>query len=329
MAGSCKPGPLNPPIDSGLIPARTPGPLGMFDQGDPGLTTLLGDTPGPLGFNDWASADLPRLGSMFRPLSGPLCRLADGTAVSFGSSIPSSVTQTSQAALITVSLLKVAESSNSEEYYKSIVNNLNVYAKAYSVNSPLRIAHFLAQIGHESHFKIAEENGSYSAKRMREIFGCKGGSEKYNAASDDATAGRLRPKLWDEEAKYANNPKNLLSYAYASRLGNGDELSGDGYKYRGRGMMQLTGKTNYSEFTNTHNQKNPNDQRDFVANPELVAIEIAYGIESSFYFWNSRNLNVVADTDDVEQVTTLVNSGLNGLADRKARLAKLKQELGI
>lgn len=329
MAGSCKPGPLNPPINSGLIPARTPGPLGMFDQGDPGFTTLLGDTPGPLGFNDWASIDLPWLGSRARHLSGAVCRLADGTAVSLGSSIPSSVSQTSQATLITVSLLKVAESSNSEEYYNSIVNSLNLYAAAYSVNNPLRIAHFLAQFGLESHFKISEENGSYSAKRMREIFGCKGGSKNYNAASDDAKAGRLRPKLWDEETKYANNPKNLLSYAYASRLGNGDELSGDGYKYRGRGMMQLTGKTNYSAFTNTHNQKNSNDARDFVATPELVSTEIAYGIESAFYFWSSRNLNVVADTDDVEQVTTLVNGGLNGLADRKARLAKLKQELGI
>ena len=230
---------------------------------------------------------------------------------------------------ITTALLKAADSTNTHEYYDSILEMMNQYSEAYEINTPLRVAHFLSQIGHESKFKIVEENGNYSAKRMREFFGCRGGPRNYNAAQDECTAGRLREKLWTEESKYARNAKNLFSYVYASRLGNGDEASGDGHKYRGRGMMQLTGKTNYSQFTASHNQKNPNDPRDFVANPELLVTDRQYGIESAFYFWDARSLNAIADSDNVRNVTIAINGALNGLADREARLQRVKKALGI
>ena len=230
---------------------------------------------------------------------------------------------------ITTALLKAADSTNTDEYYDSILEMMNQYCEAYEINTPLRVAHFLSQIGHESKFKIVEENGNYSAKRMREFFGCRGGPRNYNAAQDECTAGRLREKLWTEESKYARNAKNLFSYVYASRLGNGDEASGDGHKYRGRGMMQLTGKTNYSQFTASHNQKNPNDPRDFVANPELLVTDRQYGIESAFYFWDARSLNAIADSDNVRDVTIAINGALNGLADREARLQSVKKALGI
>jgi predicted chitinase len=230
---------------------------------------------------------------------------------------------------ITTALLKAADSTNTDEYYDSILEMMNQYSEAYEINTPLRVAHFLSQIGHESKFKIVEENGNYSAKRMREFFGCRGGQRSYNAAQDECTAGRLREKLWTEESKYARNAQNLFSYVYASRLGNGDEVSGDGHKYRGRGMMQLTGKTNYSQFTASHNQKNPNDPRDFVANPELLVSNRQYGIESAFYFWDARSLNAIADSDNVRNVTIAINGALNGLADREARLQRVKKALGI
>jgi predicted chitinase len=111
-------------------------------------------------------------------------------------------------------------------------------------------------------------------------------------------------------------------------MGNGDEASGDGYKYRGRGMMQLTGKNLYKKFTTTHNKKNPADQRDFEANPELLN-ELAYGVESAFFYWDSRNINAIADTDNLTKVTIAVNGGTNGLTDREARLKRIKKELGI
>jgi len=230
---------------------------------------------------------------------------------------------------ITSALLKTAEPANTDAYYDSIAPLMDQHARTYGIDTPIRVAHFLAQIGHESKFKIAQENGNYSATRMRQVFGCKGGQGKYDAAADDCTAGRLREKLWTEEGKYANNAANLLSYAYASRLGNGDEASGEGFKYRGRGMIQLTGKTNYSKFTTAHNKKNPADQRDFVANPDLVATDLNFGVESAFYFWDARNINAIADTDDVRDVTIAVNGGENGLPDRTARLTRIKQALGI
>ena len=236
---------------------------------------------------------------------------------------------------VTVALLRAADASNPDAYYAGIVDALNDYAKRYQVNTPLRLSHFLAQIGHESGFRVLEENGNYSAARMREIFGCRGGRAQYDKTSDDCRLGpdgqpaRLRPKLWLEADSYAGNPQRLLSYVYADRLGNGDEASMDGYRYRGRGLIQLTGRDNYAAFTAAHNAHNSADARDFVAQPELVMSELNYAIESAFYYWDARTVNLLADQDDLEQVTRAVNGGLNGLEDRGARLASIKKILGI
>ncbi len=230
---------------------------------------------------------------------------------------------------ITTSLIDAADSSNTADYVASLAPALDALAKAYAIDTPLRVAHFLAQIGHESSFKVKAENGNFTAARMRAVFGCKGGIKNYNATTDDCNLGRLRDKLWSQESFYAGNARNLLSYAYASRLGNGDEASGDGYNYRGRGMMQLTGKDNYRAFTDSHNKKLPADKQDFVANPDLISTVLKYGAESAVFFWNENGLNALADKDDIEAVTTRVNGGLNGLDDRKLRLAKVKKVLGI
>jgi len=230
---------------------------------------------------------------------------------------------------ITTALLKAADSSNTDAYYDSIVDSMNHYAEVYTINTALRIAHFLSQIGHESGFKIIEEKGDYKPERMREVFGCKGGMKNYDKAKDDCKLGRLRDKLWSQEAHYAHNPKNLLGYVYASRIGNGDEASGDGYTYRGRGMMQLTGRDNYAKFTTAHNSKNHGDPQDFVAHPDLIVTDIKYGIESAYYYWDSRHINPIADSDDVVEVTKAVNGGNIGLDDRKMRLKKIKTVMGI
>lgn len=229
---------------------------------------------------------------------------------------------------MTTALLRVAEPANPDSYYDSIVDIMNQYAGAYGINTARRVAHFLSQIGHESKFKAREENGNYNAKRMREVFGCKGGMDNYDKTKDECTKGRLREKLWTEESKYANNAKNLLAYVYAARFGNGDETSGDGYRYRGRGVIQLTFKDNYSKFTAAHNLKHPDDPRDFVANPDLLT-DPKYAVESAFYFWDARNINPLADSDDVVEVTKAVNGGLNGLTDREARLKRVRAALGI
>lgn len=162
----------------------------------------------------------------------------------------------------------------------------------FQIHTPLRLAHFLAQCGHESAgFKATQENLNYSADGLNRIFG------KYfrdvNAAS------------------YARQPEKIASRVYANRMGNGNEASKEGYKYRGRGYIQLTGKDNYNAFDKTVDE-------DIISNPDLVATK--YPLLSAAWFWNSRSLNSSADagaTDTaVTVITKKVNGGTIGLADR-------------
>lgn len=165
-------------------------------------------------------------------------------------------------------------------------------AQKFGIINTLRLAHFLAQCGHESGgFRIVTENMNYSADRLRVIF------PKY-------FPGNLA------EA-YERNPERIGSRVYANRMGNGDEASGEGFKYRGRGFIQLTGKNNYASFAQFIGE-------DVVANPDLVATK--YPLASAAFYFASRNLwsrcDKGADEAVVVEVTKLVNGGTIGLADR-------------
>ena len=162
---------------------------------------------------------------------------------------------------------------------------------AFNINSPLRLAHFLAQCGHESGgFKAVSENLNYSADGLKKIFG------KYFPG--DASA-------------YARNPEKIASKVYANRMGNSDEASKEGWKFRGRGYIQLTGKSNYEKFTKFIGE-------DCISNPDLVATK--YPLASAAFFFNSNKLWSICDkgADDatVTAVTKRVNGGTIGLADR-------------
>jgi predicted chitinase len=231
--------------------------------------------------------------------------------------------------LISMEMLIAVEPGNAREYYVRILPHLNKYAKAYAVNKPKRIAHFLSQAAHESHLRSSEENLNYSAKQMRKTFGCKGGPKRYNEHQDECTLGRLRDKLWTQEFYYAHNAEHLGNYVYADRNGNGDESSGDGFKYRGRGLIQVTGKDGYQAFQNEHNHRSPDDQQDFVTNPGLVSSNLEYGVESAFVFWSRTNLNSTADSGTVVDVTQTVNGGQNGYPDRLARYNRVAPLLGL
>ncbi|MFL1552462.1 hypothetical protein ACI77I_25820 [Pseudomonas sp. D47] len=230
--------------------------------------------------------------------------------------------------LITLAMLKKARPGIADAYCETILPILNKYAILYSIDTPLRVAHLLAQVGHESGFKVLEENLSYSAVRMRTIFGCRRNQAGYNTATDECIVlPRLRSKLWSEASKYANNAVSLGSYVYADRNGNGDEASQEGYKFRGRGIIQLTGKSNYAKYTRIHNEKDPLDQKDFVANPDLIVSDVNYGIESAFVWWDMSNMNAVITnsyatrtesniSQHVADISTKVNGGTIGLAER-------------
>jgi predicted chitinase len=231
--------------------------------------------------------------------------------------------------LITIEMLKAADPHGFSNYHTEILPYLNMYAHIYKIDSPLRIAHFLAQVGHESKFKVRSENGNFSPRRMREIFGCKGGQKNYNSEEDDCNLGRLRNKLWSHENTYANNAVNLLSYVYADRMGNGGEETRDGYKYRGRGIIQLTGRFNYERYTRIHNTANPNDLKDFIGKPDLITEELQYGVESAFVYCSMTNFNLAADEDDIKKTTQIINGGYNGLPERMEILHNIKLIMGI
>ena len=165
-------------------------------------------------------------------------------------------------------------------------------AAKFNITNPLRLAHFLAQCGHESGgFKFINENLNYSADGLKKIFG------KYFPG--------------DLAASYARQPEKIAARVYGSRMGNGDESTGEGFKFRGRGFIQLTGKSNYTKFAEFIGE-------DTVNNPDLVATK--YPLASAAFFFNSNSLWSIcdkgADEATVTAVTKRVNGGTNGLADR-------------
>lgn len=182
------------------------------------------------------------------------------------------------------------------------LTDLNEQLPWHEINTPLRIAHFLAQVLHESALMSAtSENLNYSEKALLQIFG------KYFSQAD--------------AAQFARRSEAIANRVYADRMGNGPESSGDGYRYRGRGLIQLTGRDNYERFAKW--LKVPG----VVDNPDLVATK--YPVHSAVYYWDSRNLNALADRDDIRAITYRINGGFNGLEDRRELLAKLKRGLKI
>jgi putative chitinase len=168
---------------------------------------------------------------------------------------------------------------------------LNATFERFDIMNPLRKAAFIAQCGHEcGNFKILEENLNYRAEALM----------------------RLWPKRFPslEFAKqYERNPKKIANMVYANRMGNRDEASGDGYRFRGRGCIQLTGHANYFHAGKALGE-------DFVMKPELVATPM-YAALSAGFFWNTQKLNVFADNRDIKMMTKKINGGFIGLADRE------------
>lgn len=179
------------------------------------------------------------------------------------------------------------------EKYKSLFDK-------YEINTPLRIAHFMAQIEHESGLKPISENLNYSSKRLWEIF------PKYFPTTELAN-------------KYQKNPKSIANRVYANRMGNGDEASGEGWKYRGRGFLQITGKENYHRLAN-------DTDIDCLKNPDLL-LEEANAMISALWFWNLKKLNIFADEDNLSTITKRINGGFNGIEHRKELLKKWKKNV--
>lgn len=161
----------------------------------------------------------------------------------------------------------------------------------YEINTPQRVAAFIAQCAHESGgFKFLKENLNYKAASLRKVF------PKY--FPDDAIA-----------ARYANKGEMIANRVYASRMGNGDEASGDGYRFCGRGLIQLTGKQNYTFFAASVGIEDMEECVEYLGTFEGA-------IQSACYFWESTGLNREADAGDIKTMTKKINGGFIGLEDR-------------
>ena len=172
------------------------------------------------------------------------------------------------------------------------------------LSNRFRIAHFLAQTGHESGgFRTVEENLSYSAGRLLTIF------PKYFPDLETAN-------------EYAYRPKSIADRVYAGRLGNGVQSTGDGYRFRGRGFIQLTGRANYQSFADWIGV-------DVVTYPEYVASD--YAVASAVFFFTRRKIWTIADLGEgqstIDAVSKMVNGGYIGLADRAARLKEILKRI--
>lgn len=162
----------------------------------------------------------------------------------------------------------------------------------FGIDTNLRLCHFLAQCAHESNnFKTKVENLNYSEAALKSVFG------KY---FPDNLA-----------AKFARQPEKIANRVYANRMGNGDEASGDGWKYRGRGFIMTTGKNNYKAFSDFA-------KVDAVSQPNLISEK--YSLQSGAFFWMKNNISKIADegsSDEVvKKITKVINGGYNGLHDR-------------
>lgn len=180
------------------------------------------------------------------------------------------------------------------------VADLNTLLPQHSIDTPLRIAHFLSQVLHESgRMKFTKENMNYSAEGLRKTF------KKYFTVA--------------QAREYARKPQRIGNRVYARKsLGNGDEASGDGYRFRGRGLIQLTGRSNYEKFSTWVGE-------DVVASPDLVSDK--HAVASAVYYWDVRKLNDLADLDDCRKITKRINGGYNGLSDRMGLLLQAKDLL--
>lgn len=189
-----------------------------------------------------------------------------------------------------------ASFENRERYHLSLTSAMEYH----QINTPLRQAHFLGQICHESLFlKSVVENLRYSASGLLRVF----------------------PKYFTKELaqEYAYKPEKIASRVYANRYGNGDEESGDGWRYRGRGLIQITFRDNYKAVGDALDF-------DFINEPEKLQL-VGAASYSATWFWDSRKLNQFADKDDVKKITLRINGGYNGLEDRIGLVNHMKKIL--
>ena len=204
--------------------------------------------------------------------------------------------------IITAEQLKRIINTLSEARCKEYLPHLLQTMREFQINTPIRVAAFIAQTAHESAgYSAFLENLNYSAQALLNTW-----------------PNRFTP---ESAVTYARQPEKIANHVYINRLGNGDEASGDGWRYRGRGVIQTTGRVNYQACGTGLGL-------DLITSPELLEQPLN-AFRSAGWYWKSRNCNSFADSDNFAGLTKAINGGLNGLDDRRAYYARAKSVLGI
>ena len=202
---------------------------------------------------------------------------------------------------ITLELLKEIAPQTKTEKLEGFVEGLQDACDRFEINTPSRLACFLAQVAHESGgFNAVKENLNYGAQGLVNTF------KKYFPTLEAAHP-------------YERNPETIANRVYANRMGNGDEHSGDGFKHRGRGLIQLTGHDNYASFAADMGMT-IDEAIDYLETYEGAAMSAAW-------FWWKNNLNTWADQEDMLTLTKKINGGTIGLEDRKHHFEIIKEAL--
>lgn len=190
---------------------------------------------------------------------------------------------------------------------------IQVVCEHYAIDTPQRIAGFLAQTAHESAgFTALTENLNYSAETMAVVWPNRF-AEKGSDGKPVKENGKNKPNKF--ALALHRKPELIANVVYSGRMGNGPVESGEGWKYRGRGLKQLTGKENYTKCGNALNT-------DFVNDPDLL-LQPQYAALSAGWFWTTNKCSEFADKGDFEGLTKRINGGLIGLADRKSRYERV------
>jgi putative chitinase len=196
--------------------------------------------------------------------------------------------------LITPALLRTVTTPELANIWSDALNET---CERFAIDSPYRIAGFISNVAHESAgFKFVKENLNYSAASLMKVW-------------------PTRFPSVEIAQRYAMNPEKIANRAYADRMGNGDESSGDGWKFCGRGLIQLTGKNNYVAYSMACDNES-------LQKPEIVE-QPKYAAESAGWFWSVNRLNQLADAQDIGGMCKRINGGYNGLDDRQIKYAQV------
>jgi putative chitinase len=277
----------------------------------------LGDTPGPLGSHDWADPTLPLL-TPGTPFVGRLIgRTKDGTPLSLPANGVMPAPPLTASDHITNEQLSRVFAAASHDYLKQVAEELNINLARYGLDTVLRRAHFFAQVRQEGGARLEAriESLNYSPEALKNTF------SYYRLHPTEAVADGYEKDPKTHVIKRGANQEAIANKVYGNRPGLGNTNPGDGWNFRGRGLIQVTGRSNYAEASRQYQMLYADTGVDFEGTPALMS-EFPYSVRSAVCFWIQHDLHKLADrgsTDaDVDRITAVINRNTDSYADRRS-----------